>query len=568
MVMKNSLARYQIVIVLGVLAIVFLGINYYLIINIKAIQGTARVINYAGIVRGGTQRLIKKELSDMPDDAMLNNLNTIVQELRIGAGPNNLTVLPDTGFLSSMDQVAAQWADLKAKILDIRTGGDKKPLFEASENYFQLVNRTVSLAESFSQQQVLGSIRRLIAVNVVFFLVIILLLLYYNHIQKQLYRVGRMVKDISESEGDLTKRLNIHTHNEIGTIVQYFDTTLDRIRDLMVIIKNQSSSLSHIGTNLAANMTEAAETVMHITDRIKDVISQTSRQSAGIAQTNRAMQEISAHIERLNGHIETQAANIDRSSASIEKMLGNIASVTQRLVKNSKNVVNLAQASDAGRSGLQDASAHIQEIAKESEGLLEITAVMESIAGQTNLLSMNAAIEAAHAGESGKGFAVVAEEIRKLAESSGEQSTTIATVLKKIKESIDAVATSTEGMIQRFETIDQYVRIVAEEEEEVRVSMAEQGTGSKQILEYIKTLNNITETIKQDSTDMRTGSRDIFNESKNLEIITKEMMAGIHDIALGADQITGMVKAVTLISNDNKQHIDVMAAEINRFKVE
>jgi methyl-accepting chemotaxis protein len=566
--MKKSFARYQLGIVLGILATVFLGINYYLIINIRAIQGTARVINYAGIIRGGTQRLIKKELSAIPDDAMLKNLDTIVQELRTGTGPNNLTVLPDTAFLDSMTQVAARWSALKTKIMDVRSGGDKKPLFEDSEDYFQLVNQTVSLAEAFSQRQVAASMRHLIAVNILFFFCIILVLFYYNHVNKRIYQVGMMIKDISEHEGDLTKRLNIHAANEVGIIVHYFDTTLDRIKALVLIIKNQSVALSQIGAKLAAAMTEAARTVMEITARIKDVITQTAKQSAGISQTNRAMQEIIGYIERFNEHIETQGRDISRSSEAIERMLGNSALVTQRLIKNGENVANLAQASDAGRTGLQEVSGNIQEIAKASEGLLEITAVMESIAGQTNLLSMNAAIEAAHAGESGKGFAVVAEEIRKLAESSAEQSTMIGTVLKKIKALIDTIAVSTDAVINRFEAIDQKVQILAAEEDQVRIDMEEQGAGSQQILEYVKNLKDITETIKQDATDMRDGSRDIFNESKQLELITQEIMTGMQEISKGADQINRTVKEVTCIGDDNKQHIDVMASEINRFKVD
>jgi methyl-accepting chemotaxis protein len=247
-------------------------------------------------------------------------------------------------------------------------------------------------------------------------------------------------------------------------------------------------------------------------------------------------------------------------------MLANIASVTRTLVQNNDNVKNLAAASDTGRAGLQDVSADIRDIARESEGLLEITAVMDNIASQTNLLSMNAAIEAAHAGETGKGFAVVADEIRKLAESSGEQSKTIATVLKKIKDSIDRISRSTDGVIDRFEAIDQNVKTVSEQEANIRGSMEEQGMGSKQILEYISNLNGITRTIRDDCEHMRSRSRDVIEESRNLEQLTREISLNMNGMSDRANQISAAVRRVEDLSGENKQHIDVLAGEIDKFK--
>jgi methyl-accepting chemotaxis protein len=225
-------------------------------------------------------------------------------------------------------------------------------------------------------------------------------------------------------------------------------------------------------------------------------------------------------------------------------------------------------ASEVGRTGLQEVASDIQEIARESEGLLEINAVMENIASQTNLLSMNAAIEAAHAGEAGKGFAVVADEIRKLAESSGEQSKTISTVLKKIKDSIDKITKSTDSVLKKFEAIDSRVKTVSDQEENIRNAMEEQGTGSKQILEAIGQLNEATQMVKGGSQEMLEGSRQVIEESKNLELVTQEISNGMNEMASGADQINVAVTRVNTISGTNKENIDVLVREVSRFKVD
>jgi methyl-accepting chemotaxis protein len=166
----------------------------------------------------------------------------------------------------------------------------------------------------------------------------------------------------------------------------------------------------------------------------------------------------------------------------------------------------LSKTTEAGRGGLREVAAAIQEIARESEGLLKMNMVMKGIASQTNLLSINAAIKAAHAGEAGKGLAVFAEEIRELAESSSEQSEIISDVLKKIIGSIGNIAKSTEGVLNKFETIDSSVRTVARQEDNIRSAMEEQGQGSKQVLDSVV---NVNDTSIWDRESIKTLMREI-----------------------------------------------------------
>jgi methyl-accepting chemotaxis protein len=273
------------------------------------------------------------------------------------------------------------------------------------------------------------------------------------------------LKDISEGEGDLTKTVTASSKDEIGDLARYFNETLKKIKNLIITIKNQSVSLFDIGNELASNMSETAAAINEITANIQSIKGRVINQSASVTETNATMEQITVNIDKLSDHVDRQSESVAQSSSAIEEMLANIQSVTQTLIKNSENVAALIDASEVGRSGLQEVATDIQEIARESAGLLEINAVMENIASQTNLLSMNAAIEAAHAGEAGKGFAVVADEIRKLAESSGEQSKTISTVLKKIKDSIDKITKSTDSVLNKFEAIDSGVRTVSDQEE-------------------------------------------------------------------------------------------------------
>jgi methyl-accepting chemotaxis protein len=414
-----------------------------------------------------------------------------------------------------------------------------------------------TIITSVRKQIIIGGISVMISLALVLFL--------FKQIFSPLGRINSILKEISMGEGDLTARINVGRDNEIGELAGYFNLTMEKIRNLVGIIKYKINGLNHTSFELSANMGKTSAAVQQISSNLDNMENLMVRQENGAEEAGRAVDDIKENIDSLNKMIEEQTDSVNMSSSAIEEMTANIHSVTQTLIENSKNVSALTEASENGRTGLQTVAQEISEIARDSEGLLEINSVMDNIAAQTNLLSMNAAIEAAHAGEAGKGFAVVAGEIRKLEENSSNQSKTTATMLKKIKASIDSITKSSDNVLARFGAIDSSVKTVSEHEQNILNAMEEQETGGKQILESISRLRGITASVKKGSDHMAESGETLVRETNGFIKISREAVEGMGEILKGVNQIKVSVNHVNEMSLENNQNFESLKQETEKF---
>ncbi|MDR0600174.1 MAG: methyl-accepting chemotaxis protein [Treponema sp.] len=369
------------------------------------------------------------------------------------------------------------------------------------------------------------------------------------------------------ARGDLTQTIAVRGGDELAQMTRTLAATREEIRGLITAIGEKVRTLSSVGAELQ-NMTASSErAITSINASTRNMKVKSSDQAGEMVKTNAAMSRITLNIETLNAHIEKQAETISRSSASIQEMISSITSITASLAQNERDLLRLREASSQGNAALQKVSADIQEVSQESERLLEINKVIQNIAGQTNLLAMNAAIEAAHAGDVGRGFAVVADEIRKLAESSSQQAKTVSGVLKNIKDALNGISRSAAASLKQFEEIDEGFKTVSAQEMGIRASMEQRDAENKEILEAMEASNKITQDVRNNAAEIQRGSREVIDEGGNLETLTGEVIAAVNEIGGGIDTIHTAVARIGEIGQRNKRDLEGLLGEIAKFKV-
>lgn len=361
--------------------------------------------------------------------------------------------------------------------------------------------------------------------------------------------------------GDLTvEELDVRSEDEIGRMSESFNTMVRSMRTVISDVVSTSDTLLASSEEMALTGREVASAAQQIASVIQQVAAGTSNQNVSVEETARAMEQLRAAIDQISKGAQTQANEVQRTSRIVAQMkaaVENVARHAADIAQAARESIGVAR--DGGHvvqqtvEGMQQISRteaetarKINELGRYSSQVGEIVGVISEIADQTNLLALNAAIEAARAGEHGKGFAVVADEVRKLAERSAQSASEITELVRTIQEGTEAAV---EAMKLTTAEVDKGLDL-----------SNQAGEALERILAAFETLNEQIQVISEETDQLRSGIEAVTHDIESIASVTEENSAATEEMAAQSEQVNASLENISSISEETAAAAEEVSA--------
>ncbi|MBN1698025.1 MAG: methyl-accepting chemotaxis protein [Spirochaetales bacterium] len=378
-------------------------------------------------------------------------------------------------------------------------------------------------------------------------------------------KVKNRIGEIARGEGDLTQTIDIKKRDEIGLLSINFNSFISKLNNIVRKIKESSGQSIGVRNTLDSTTVEITKTLATILGRISLIREKISGLDENIRSVTRTIKATNENVKDQREHIEDQSSAVNQSTVSVNEMVSSLKTIEQISRLKKESTEKLVRTVKKGGEILSETRQVILDINSRIGNIGEILSIINEITEKTNLLAMNAAIEAAQSGEAGKGFSVVADEIKNLAESTDRNARNIGEMLGDIMDKIDTATDYSNETEKAFAEIEREVHDVSGALEEVFASTTEVASGGGQVLQSMSLLTDISSKVNETSAKINDGAGDIAEAIDVVTAISQDVFSAISEISQRSAEISEEMKKMNALTSSLSRAVDNLNSEINLF---
>lgn len=394
-----------------------------------------------------------------------------------------------------------------------------------------------------------------------------LLLIVCLEMKSRIFKVTKIVEELEQS-GDLSKRINISIDDDIGILTSTQNALMEKLTETIVSLKNETENVSSAANVLGSSSAKSLDALDSMKISVEEIREADKKTAEIINSTYADIESLKDSAEQVEHQILNQNQAVERASASIEEMTGNIASISETTKKADGISEDLRKTTEKGVKAIFSAEEAISLIEESSIEVSKAVEKIKEISSKTNLLAMNASIEAAHAGEAGKGFAVVAAEVRELSNTSAANVKTVFENISEMGEKIKNGVTAMKEAKTAFTSIDSGVVQTADIVRQIAQSVEEQRIGTNETLSATQQVVESIASLKELAVSQRQHTDNVFENTKNIVASSNAITKSLSQTSDATMNLSAVLNDVNTCVEENNSSVQKMKSRIDGFRTE
>ena len=384
-------------------------------------------------------------------------------------------------------------------------------------------------------------------------------------------KITKRVKNLQEmssllAEKDLTVRSQVTEKDEIGALQSDLNNAASHLNAFFLVVKKSAQASIESGQQIDHASSDTAAATHEINASVKSMTEQFNSLNTVVERTMQSLNTMTQVSNTLIDNNSKQTRAIEKNKNDVDNMTRTLNEISDMAVEKTKSAREMQVLVKDGDEKISATSHILGDITGMLDEVREIVTIIDAVSEQTNLLSMNAAIESAHAGEAGKGFGVVAEEIRSLAESTGENAHRISSSIYAIIDKVNEANVSSTNAQEAFRKVSEQANDMLDSLNEITNSVENADSLTKEIYSRTADINTSAEKISGYCGELEAQQNQVSNDMASLHEIFSTSMNGINEIKIGTEDITQRIQEISVLSMRNYSKMTDIGNVLNSFK--